>query len=130
MAQKLFINNTKRKLEIQLLVRKGDEIGFDADPVSFTLGDGSGNAEDGGSDHTKLVRYGNKVDIFLNGMVVRFMHDGNKTMKRFQVLERGVPLDDKLNRHNTVEFVFDTMLEIKYTNTFDLANDPSVASFD
>lgn len=121
MAEKLFINNTGRKLDIQLLVRKGDEPSLDAEPVNFQLGDGSSNAEDGGSDHTKLVHYGNDIDIFLNGIVVSFTYEGEKSVKRFQVMQRGVKLDNELNMNNTVEFIYTTMVQLKFMNSFNLS---------
>ncbi len=125
MAEKMFINNTGRVLKVQLLVRKGDDPMTDADPVNFQLGDGSGNAEDGGADHFRLVHYGDDIDIYLNGLVVSFANEGENSMQRFQVLQRGVPLDNKLNMHNTVEFIYESSIQLNFTNTFDLSKEVS-----
>lgn len=123
MSEKLFINNTGRKLDVQLLVRQGDDPMTDADPVNFQLGDGSGCHEDGGSDHSRLVHYGNEIDIYLNGIVVRFDDEGESSAQRFQVMQRGVPLDNKLNMNNTVEFIYAGSVQINCTNTFDLSKE-------
>ena len=112
-------------LDVQLVVRKGDDPMTDADPVNFLLGDGSGNAEDGGADHCKLVHYGDDIDIYLNGLVAGFASEGESSMQRFQVLQRGVPLDNKLNMHNTVEFIYASSIQLNCTNTFDPSKEVS-----
>lgn len=125
MAEKLFINNTGRPLQVQLLVRRGDDPFLDAAPVGFALGTGKGHDEYGSPDNCRLVTYGDEVDIYLNGMSVSG-DDGHRVL--FKVLQRGVALDDQLNTHNTIEFVYRDGIGFEASNSVILGAEHGAAS--
>ena len=55
----------------------------------------------------QIVTYGNDADIYLNGIETLLISHGSAIGKREVVIKRGSPLDDQLNRHDTVEFLYD-----------------------
>ena len=123
MAEKLFVNHTGHPLKVQLIVRQGDDPMLNADPVDFDMGAGKDCDEGGNPDNVKLVSYGDENNIYLNGIVVGFEDDGSEGMQRFQVIQRGVPLDDKLNTNNTIMFVYHGSIQIEASNSIDLAKE-------
>jgi hypothetical protein len=125
MAEKLFINNIGRPLQVQLLVRKGDDLFTDAAPVNFELGTGAGRDKYGSADNSRLVTYGNEVDIYLNGMSV---NDDNGRQVLFKVLQRGVELDDQLNTNNTIEFIDRGGIGFNASNSLILGPEHGVAT--
>jgi hypothetical protein len=50
--------------------------------------------------------YGNDVDIYLNGINLITVFNGQIQAQQYIVIVRGSPLDDQLNMYNGVDFGF------------------------
>jgi hypothetical protein len=105
-GMKTLINRTGHELRVTLVVRKGDHPEGNAGTVDVQLAAG---ADDGtGDDKSQQeVTYGDDVDIYLNGIETLLISHGSAIGKREVVIERGSPLDDQLNTHDTIEFLYD-----------------------
>jgi|ERR1035437_5627555 hypothetical protein len=104
-GMKKLINRTCKELKIVLTVRKGDSPSDTAGTVDVYLSKAKGTT--GTDARVKDVSYGNDVDIYLNGIETSLSSDGEIINQRQIVIERGKGLDNALNTHDTIEFLFD-----------------------
>lgn len=124
-AEKLFVNRSGRPLEVELFVRRADDLHADAAPVRFALGTGDALDAAGGPDNCRRLRYGTDIDIYLNGLSVTASGEGGASRVQFRVAARGAPLDDLLNTNNTIEIRDEGGLRLAGTNSVSL--DPAAA---
>ena len=105
-GRKTLVNRTGHELRVTLIVRKGDHPDDSWGTVDVQL-DGP-PADDATAEPTrKAVTYGDEVSIYLNGIETTLISNGSATGKRQTVIERGSPLDDQLNTHDTIDFLYD-----------------------
>jgi hypothetical protein len=110
MAMKTLINRTGNELRVTLIVRKGDHPDETAGTVDVVLGAApkiTEAAKTADNKNEQDVTYGNDVDIYLNGLSILMVKDGSGIERRDVVLTRGSALDNELNMHDTIEFLFD-----------------------
>lgn len=92
MAEKTFINNSLATLQITIFVREGDNPVNQDGTVSFSLNPGE----------TKIVPYGNDINIFLNGITLfTIFEDDLFSSVKFVTLQAS-ELDDLLNTSDTI----------------------------
>ncbi|WP_260858029.1 hypothetical protein [Bacillus sp. FJAT-22090] len=92
MAEKTFINNTEATLQITIFVREG-ELPFNQDgTVSFSLDPGQ----------TLIVPYGNEMNIFLNGIIIFTIFEGDLFSSVQFITMQSSELDDLLNTNDTI----------------------------
>ena len=125
MAMKTLINRTGNPLQVTLIVRKGDhpdqtagtvDVELGARPIAAAATGSDGEAQDDTS--VQEVTYGDDVDIYLNGLKATMIENGSGIGRRDVVIDRGSPLDNELNTHDTIEFLFDgKALLISATNS-------------
>jgi hypothetical protein len=105
-GMKKLINRTGKDLKVTLIVRQGDHPSNTAGTVEVDLPAGP-DSESGKDDSVQDVRYGNDVDIYLNGIDIALIADGASVGERQIVVERSSGLDNALNTNDTIEFLFD-----------------------
>ncbi|WP_144510335.1 hypothetical protein [Bacillus sp. FJAT-22090] len=92
MAEKTFINNTEATLQITIFVREG-ELPFNQDgTVSFSLNPGQ----------TLVVPYGDDINIFLNGIIIFTISEGDLFSSVQFVTVQSSELDDLLNTNSVI----------------------------
>lgn len=92
MAEKTFVNDTLATLQITLFVREGT-LPFNQDgTVTFTLNPGE----------TELVTYGSDTNIFLNGLTIFTIFEGDLFSSIKFVTTSLSELDNLLNTNNTI----------------------------
>ena len=96
-AQKLFKNGSDKQIKVTLFVRAGDNPANSAGNQSFDLG----------PHQQSWVTYGNNQNIYLNGLSVVSLFDGELEAEQQFVIKRGGPLDNVLNKNNVVQVLFD-----------------------
>jgi hypothetical protein len=105
-GKKLFINHTRHELRVILTIRKGEDPAATAGTQDFTLAAGP-DAVTGEDLSQQEITYGSATDIYLNGIETQLITDGAAVGKRDLVVRRGSPMDDQLNTHSIVDFLFD-----------------------
>ena len=120
MAEKTFINNTLATFQITLFVREGVFPYNQAGTVTFSLDPGE----------TETVTYGDDTNIFLNGLTMFTIYDGDLFSSVKFVTATMSELDDLLNTNDTVTI---TKVETDYvfsgSNVFlDAVNDAQTAA--
>lgn len=106
MAEKTFVNNTLATLQVTIFVREG-ELPFNQDgTVSFTLN----------PRETLTVPYGNDENIFLNGIILFTISEGDLFSSVQLVTLQSSELDDLLNINETI---FIEKVQTEYVLTFD-----------
>lgn len=104
---KNFTNSTDKKLAITIYIRDGENPGNTAGTQQFSLD----------RFETKQITYGNARNIYLNGMNVVSMYDGQVTGEQKFIIQRGSPLDDLFNRNNHIWIKFiETLFDISSSN--------------
>jgi hypothetical protein len=96
-GHKQLINNTNSRLDVALYVRSGANPADNAGTTDVTLNPHSG------SD----VPYGSASDIYLNGMSVTALFNGQVTATQDFVVTRGSALDDLFNRNSIIQIDYD-----------------------
>lgn len=95
MAQKTVNNRSAATLQIGFLVRQGaDPANFDG-VVYFTIRPGE----------TRTVTYGNQQNVFLNGVVISTIFNGDIYTKTQIVTVRGSQLDNLLNTNSIIDIL-------------------------
>ena len=92
MAEKTFINGTLSTLQITLFVREGDSPLNQDGTVTFTLDAGE----------TKSVSYGDDTNIWLNGLTLVTIFEGDLFSSVKFVIDRMSELDNLLNLNDTI----------------------------
>jgi hypothetical protein len=105
-GMKKLINRTGSDLKVTLVVRAGDQPDQTAGSVEVDMAAGP-DKKSGKDGSVQNVSYGNDVDIYLNGIETRMIHDGSAIGERRVVIERGSKLDNALNTNDTIEFLYD-----------------------
>src|SRR4051812_14539949 len=95
-GRKFFTNRSPYNLAVTLVIRKSDDPRNTAGTKEFTLGPGQGQWQE----------YGNNIDIYLNGIKLISMFNGQMIGQQYIVIMRGSPLDNELNMFNGVDFTF------------------------
>lgn len=95
-GRKLFTNRTPYNLEVSLRVRASEDPRNNAGTVDFDMA----------SLQSKWQEYGNNVDIYLNGINLVAVFDGQIQAQQYLVVTRGSQLDNQLNMNNGVDFGF------------------------
>lgn len=118
-GMKKLINRTGNELKVTLIVRRGDHPSETAGTVDVDLAAGPNDAS-GEDKSVQDVSYGDDVNIYLNGIETTMIEDGSAVGKRELVVKRGSEVDNALNTHDTIEFLYDgnTVL-ISATNSSD-----------
>lgn len=106
-GKKTLVNRTGNELKVTLIVRKGDLPDGNAGTVEVHLKAAAATGPSDTDGSRQEVTYGDEVDIYLNGLETLLVKDGAGIGKREVVIERGSALDDELNKHDTIEFLFD-----------------------
>lgn len=120
MAEKTFINNSLATLQITLFVREGDNPVNQDGTATFSLNPGE----------TKIVTYGNDTNIFLNGLTIFTIFEGDLFSNiQFVTIQSSV-LDDLLNTNDTITITkVQTEYVISGTNEFlDAVNDATTTA--
>lgn len=92
MAEKVFVNNTLATFQVTLFVREG-EFPFNQDgTVTFTLLPGE----------TENVTFGSDTNMFLNGLTIFTIFEGDLFSSVKFVTARMSELDNLLNTNNTI----------------------------
>jgi hypothetical protein len=94
MAEKTFVNTTGATLQITLFIRQGESPVNQDGTSSFTLNPGE----------TETITYGDAQNIFLNGLVMFTILDGDLYSKIQFVTIRESELDDLLNTNDVITF--------------------------
>lgn len=97
-GRKLFTNKSPYDIVVTLIIRKAEDPRQNAGTKEFALpGNGS-----------TWVEYGNDIDIYLNGIKIAAMFNGNILGQEYIVVTRGSSLDNLLERMNGVEISFNS----------------------
>jgi|SRR5580698_1404428 hypothetical protein len=96
-GRKLFTNRTPHKVAITLVIRKSADPRDTAGTKDFFLNSGQ----------SEWQEYGNNSDVFLNGIKLASVFNGQMVGQQYIVIVRGSPLDNELNTRNGVDFMFD-----------------------
>ncbi len=110
MAAKTFINNSGHYLNVTLLIRQGDNIQKPSLTQQFSLDAGE----------SKNVSYGDKTNIYLNGMVFEWKDAQTQSLNtdRQEVIATGVAptFDWVLNTHSIITINGVNELDISASN--------------
>lgn len=104
---KELINRTGNELKVTLIVRKGDSPSKTAGTVEVDLGPEQTGDDRGTDDSHKTVAYGDDTNIYLNGFEVQMIVNGSAVGEKRITVDRGSDLDNALNTHDTIEFLYD-----------------------
>jgi hypothetical protein len=96
-GRKLFTNQSPYGMNVTLVVRANADPRNTAGTKEFYL---NGN-------QSQWQEYGNNIDVFLNGIKLTAVFNGQMLGQQYIVITRGSPLDDQLNTRNGVDFGFD-----------------------
>ncbi len=92
MAEKTFVNNTLATLQITIFIREGTEV-FNQDGfVTFTLD----------PLETLVVEYGTETNVFLNGLTLFTIFEGDLYSKIQFTTQLESELDNLLNTNETI----------------------------
>ena len=109
MGQKMFINNTQYSVSVQLEVRKGSTPGSVESIKDFNLAKGQ----------QEMVKYSGDANPYLDAIVVSLDEGGDLVSTQHFVLERGSPVDNQFNTHDTVTITNqDENILLAYSNTW------------
>ncbi|WP_158794393.1 hypothetical protein [Granulicella sp. L60] len=95
-GRKLFTNQSILTMAVTLVIRAGDDPHNQAGTKSFTLPPGQ----------SQWQEYGDYSNIYLNGIKLAGVQNGDLTNVQYIVILRGSPLDNQLNTRNGVDFTF------------------------
>ena len=95
-GKKLFTNRSNVTIAVTLVIRAREDPRNQAGTQDFTLGPAESQGQ----------TYGNNMDIYLNGVKLAAIENGDVTCKQQIVIVRGSPLDNELNTRNAVDFTF------------------------
>ncbi|KAA0677161.1 hypothetical protein [Roseomonas genomospecies 6] len=93
-GRKLFTNHSPYGMTVTLIVRASDDPRNQAGTKEFYLG----------PSQSQWQEYGNHIDIYLNGIRLAAVYNGQMIGQQYVVIIRGSSLDDALNRNNGVDF--------------------------
>ena len=93
---KLFTNTGPYPMDITLVVRASEDPRNQAGTKEFSLN----------PSQSQWQEYGNNVNIYLNGIKLIAMFNGQILGQQYIVIERASPLDNQLNMFNGVDFRF------------------------
>ncbi|SFA72269.1 MULTISPECIES: hypothetical protein [unclassified Bacillus (in: firmicutes)] len=92
MAEKTFVNNSPATLQMTIFIRQGNEPFNQDGTVSFTLNPGE----------SLLVSFGDPQNMFLNGLLLFTIFNGDLYSKIQFVTVASSELDNLLNINNTI----------------------------
>lgn len=95
-GRKLFTNQSPYGMSVTLIVRSQGDPRNTAGTVDFYLQPAQ----------SQWHEYGNNDDIFLNGIKLVAVFNGEMLAQQYIVVTRSSPLDDALNMRNGVDFGF------------------------
>ena len=95
-GHKTFVNQTGDRLAVTLYIRSGSDPATQAGTQDFSLGPNA--SED--------VSYGSDSDIYLNGLSVASILNGQVSGAQDFVATRGSALDDLFNRNSIIQINF------------------------
>lgn len=95
-GRKFFTNNSPYNLMVTLVIRKSDDPRNTAGTKEFMLTPNQGQWQE----------YGNDIDIYLNGIKLVSVFNGQMLGQQYIVITRGSQLDNELNMNNGVDFNF------------------------
>ena|ERR1700745_998075 len=95
-GRKLFTNTTSFGLAVTLVIRKSEDPRNQAGTKDFFLAPQQSQWQD----------YGNHIDIYLNGIKLAAVFNGQMQGHQYIVITRGSKLDNDLNMRNGVDFGF------------------------
>ena len=95
-GRKLFTNTSRYGINVTLVVRKSEDPRDEAGTKNFVLRTGQ----------SEWQEYGNNIDIYLNGIKLVAVFNGEIIGQQYIVIIRGSPLDNSLNMRNAVDFAF------------------------
>lgn len=96
-GKKLFTNTSPYKLRVTLEIRKSSDPRDRAGTKEFELQ----------PQQSQWQEYGDNVNIYLNGIRLTAVFNGEKIGQQFIVITRGSRLDNELNMKNGVRFAYD-----------------------
>jgi hypothetical protein len=95
-GRKLFTNRSTYGMQVTLVVRASSNPRDTAGKKDFFIN----------PKGSQWQEYGNNVDIYLNGINLAAVFNGEMQGQQYVVIQRGSPLDNKLNQNNGVDFNF------------------------
>lgn len=95
-GRKLFTNQSPYSMNVTLVIRASEDPRNQAGTKDFQLG----------ARQSQWQEYGNNVDIYLNGIKLAAVFNGQMIGQQYIVITRGSPLDNELNTRNGVDFGF------------------------
>lgn len=95
-GRKLFTNASPYSMVITLVIRASEDPRNQAGTKEFVLNPGQSQWQD----------YGDNINIYLNGIKLAAMFNGQLLAQQYVVIVRGSPLDNELNMRNGVDFNF------------------------
>lgn len=93
-GRKLLVNHTQYNLHATLVIRDSHDPRNQAGTKDVTLP----------PHHAEWVEYGDSVNIYLNGVRLVAIHNGEQIGQQYVVVNRGSYLDNILNRSNGLDF--------------------------
>ncbi len=97
-GRKLFTNTSPHSIHVTLLVRASEDPRNQAGTTEFMLRPGE----------SQWQEYGNNIDIYLNGIKLAAVFNGQMSGEQHIVIQRGSSLDDQLNTRNAVDFRYES----------------------
>ncbi len=95
-GRKLFTNRSPYGMAVTLVVRASADPRDQAGTKEFFLG----------SQQSQWQEYGSNVNIYLNGIKLAAVFNGQMLGQQYIVIARGSDLDNQLNMRNGVDFAF------------------------
>jgi hypothetical protein len=96
-GKKLFTNSSAYNIYVTLIIRKSSDPRDTAGTKDFKLT----------PKQSLWITYGNNVDIYLNGIKLEALLNGERIGQQVIVIKRGSSLDNQLNMKNGVSFGYD-----------------------
>jgi hypothetical protein len=93
-GRKVFTNNTQYGLNVTLVIRKSADPRDEAGTKSFALA----------RNQSSTQEYGDSINIYLNGIKLAAVLNGELIGQQYIVITRGSDLDNRLNMNNGVDF--------------------------
>jgi len=94
-GKKVFINKTNKDIRIVLFIREGSTPNLQAGIQRITLVPGE----------KRVVEYGNRRNIYLNGLQIRALKDKKVLSRELYVDIRGDFIDDLLNQNRYINVI-------------------------
>jgi len=95
-GRKLFVNNSGQDLQVTLFIRMSENPANNAGTKPFHLG----------RSQSTWVDYGDDQNIYLNGISIVSVYQGQIQARQEFVITRGSDLDNQFNMNNCVSFGF------------------------